>query len=253
MWGGDPLFLARWMRRSGLADLLPALRRGLRGGERREHGGGRHVRGDLHRSRPGDGALESEDVVFDGGVARLLVRGEGAGLVDFGVIPHLEHPDHPDASWANAEAWAARIPAPTYAIDDQTAIRVVDGAADVVSEGRWPAPFRRSTRRRRADTGRRSAALAQETPRRRCDVHLGAVEQLLPGIAALGPTEAHEGREEGSPINTPRSFFRHARRKSRTTRTRRVCRRSRCNVIQIGSRGSSGIRRRRSVGSRLPR
>ena len=53
------------------------------------------------------------------------------------MIPHLEHPDHPDASLANAEKWAARIPAPTYAIDDETAIRVVDGAAEVVSEGQW--------------------------------------------------------------------------------------------------------------------
>src|SRR5262245_14785929 len=26
VWGGDPLFLANWMRRSGLADLLPRLR-----------------------------------------------------------------------------------------------------------------------------------------------------------------------------------------------------------------------------------
>ena len=57
--------------------------------------------------------------------------------VDFAVIPHLEHPDHPDASWANAEKWAARIPAPTYAIDDETAIKVVDGHAEVVSEGHW--------------------------------------------------------------------------------------------------------------------
>jgi dipeptidase E len=32
---------------------------------------------------------------------------------------------------------AARIPAPTYAIDDETAIGVVDGAAQVVSEGHW--------------------------------------------------------------------------------------------------------------------
>ena len=27
VWGGDPLYLSHWMRQSGLADLLPALRR----------------------------------------------------------------------------------------------------------------------------------------------------------------------------------------------------------------------------------
>jgi dipeptidase E len=61
--------------------------------------------------------------------------------VDFALIPHLENEDHPDASLANAEKWAARLqaqfPVPTYAIDDQTAIKVVDGAVEVVSEGRW--------------------------------------------------------------------------------------------------------------------
>ncbi|MFD5575091.1 hypothetical protein [Streptomyces cadmiisoli] len=53
------------------------------------------------------------------------------------MIPHLEHPDHPDASLANAEKWAAHIPAPTYAIDDESAVKVVDGAVEVVSEGQW--------------------------------------------------------------------------------------------------------------------
>jgi dipeptidase E len=63
-----------------------------------------------------DGPLKSEDIVFarpQGDVDRILVTGPGAGLVDFAVIPHLEHADHTDASLANAERWAARIPAPT--------------------------------------------------------------------------------------------------------------------------------------------
>ncbi|MBO0745749.1 MAG: hypothetical protein J2P43_12075, partial [Candidatus Dormibacteraeota bacterium] len=36
-----------------------------------------------------------------------------------------------------AERWAARIPHPAYAIDDETAIKVVDGSVEVVSEGHW--------------------------------------------------------------------------------------------------------------------
>ena len=32
---------------------------------------------------------------------------------------------------------AAEVPVPTYAIDDQTAIKVVDGTVEVVSEGHW--------------------------------------------------------------------------------------------------------------------
>jgi hypothetical protein len=59
------------------------------------------------------------------------------GLVDFSVFPHLEREDMPDTSLANIEKWAAGIPVPAYAIDDQTAIKVVDGAVEVVSEGHW--------------------------------------------------------------------------------------------------------------------
>ena len=36
-----------------------------------------------------------------------------------------------------SEEWAAKLPVPGYAIDDQTAIKVVDGAVEVVSEGHW--------------------------------------------------------------------------------------------------------------------
>ena len=64
--------------------------------------------------------------------------GDGAlGVVDFSIFPHLDHEDLPDNSMAGAERWAAGIPGPAYAIDDQTAIKVSDGSVDVVSEGHW--------------------------------------------------------------------------------------------------------------------
>jgi dipeptidase E len=58
------------------------------------------------------------------------------GLVDFTLLPHLDS-DLPDSSMADAEKWAAGIPVPAYAIDDQTAIQVVDGEVSVISEGHW--------------------------------------------------------------------------------------------------------------------
>jgi dipeptidase E len=73
----------------------------------------------------------------EGEADRILVTAHGAGIVDFALIPHLDNKDHPDASLANAEKWAAKVPAPVYAIDDQTAIKVVDGNVEVVSEGHW--------------------------------------------------------------------------------------------------------------------
>jgi len=142
-WGGDPLFLASWMRRSGLTDLLPTLRPeavyvGVSAGSIAVTS--TFVETYSEPPRAEDGALKSQAVVFstpDGHLDRLLVTGQGAGLVDFAVIPHYQHPNHLDASTVNAERWAARIPAPTYAIDDDSAVRVVDGVAEVVSEGRW--------------------------------------------------------------------------------------------------------------------
>jgi dipeptidase E len=59
------------------------------------------------------------------------------GLVDFTLYPHLDHPDMPDTTLANIEKWASGVPVPTYAIDDETAIEVIDGTARIVSEGNW--------------------------------------------------------------------------------------------------------------------
>ncbi|MGO8949491.1 MAG: Type 1 glutamine amidotransferase-like domain-containing protein [Ktedonobacterales bacterium] len=119
--GGDPLYLCYWMRQSGLADLLPSLRPeavyvGLSAGSMVM---APHVGEDFVDWKPptgGDSTL---------------------GLVDFAMFPHVDHPDMPDNSLANAEKWAAGMPVPAYAIDDQTAIKVVDGAVDVISEGHW--------------------------------------------------------------------------------------------------------------------
>ena len=143
VWGGDPLYLCHWMRQSGLADLLPSLRRetvyvGVSAGSMAATA----TFGETYRDPPrGSGeALTSEDIVFatpQGEISRILVTAQGVGLVDFALIPHLDHEDHPDASLANAEKWAARLPVPTYAIDDQTAIKVIDGTVEVVSEGHW--------------------------------------------------------------------------------------------------------------------
>ena len=142
-WGGDPLFLAGWMRRSGLTALLPTLSSeavyvGVSAGA--IAAAATFVETYTEPPRGADSPLKSEAAIFttpQGDVDRLLVTAEGAGLIDFAVIPHLEHPDHPDASLPNAEKWASHIPGPVYAIDDDSAVVVVDGTARVVSEGQW--------------------------------------------------------------------------------------------------------------------
>jgi dipeptidase E len=117
--GGDALYLAHWMRQSGLADLLPSLRAVWVG-----------VSGGSMVMAPNVG---EEPIIWkppDGGDRAL-------GLVDFSIFPHVDHEALPDNSMANAEEWAAKLPVPGYAIDDQTAIKVIDGIVEVVSEGHW--------------------------------------------------------------------------------------------------------------------
>ena len=118
--GGDALYLCHWMRQSGLADLLPSLREtvwvGLSAGSM------------VMTPRIG------EDFV---GWKPPIGGDEALGLVDFAIFPHLDHEDLPENTMADAEKWAAGMPLPCYAIDDETALKVTDGAVEVISEGHW--------------------------------------------------------------------------------------------------------------------
>lgn len=119
--GGDAVYLCHWMRQSGLADLLPSLTEtvyvGMSAGSM------------VMTPRIG------EDFVGwtppGGGDDSTL------GVVDFSIFPHVDHEMLPDNTMANAERWAAGIPGPAYAIDDDTAIAVSDGTVEVVSDGHW--------------------------------------------------------------------------------------------------------------------
>jgi len=57
------------------------------------------------------------------------------GVVSFSIFPHLNL--FPTNTMADAARWAAEIGVPAYAIDEQTAIKIVDGSVEVVSEGQW--------------------------------------------------------------------------------------------------------------------
>lgn len=118
--GGDVLYLCHWMRESGLVDLIPSLTDtvwvGLSAGSM------------VMTPEVGDDFIHWRP---PGGDDRTL------GVVDFSICPHLAPDGMPGNSMAEAEQWAAGIAGPAYAIDDQTAITVVDGTVEVVSEGTW--------------------------------------------------------------------------------------------------------------------
>lgn len=118
--GGDVVFLTRWMRESGLADLFPSLR-------------------DTVYVGISAGSMVTAPIfgeTYNDPQAPFVIE-KGLGLVDFALLPHLDHKDHPESTFAKVERMAAEVPVPTYGIDDETAIRVSDGAVEVVSEGRW--------------------------------------------------------------------------------------------------------------------
>jgi dipeptidase E len=118
--GGDALYLSHWMRQSGLAALLPSLLLtvwvGMSGGSM------------VLTPRVGEQFVGWTPT---SGADRAL------GVVDFSIFPHLDNEELPDNSLAHAQRWAAGIGGPAYAIDDETAIKVNDGAIEVVSEGHW--------------------------------------------------------------------------------------------------------------------
>lgn len=105
------------MRKSGLADLFPTLTEKVWVG------------------------LSAGSVVMTLRIGNYFVEWPYApddktlGVVDFSIFPHLNV--FPGNTLAEAESWAAEIAGPAYAIDDETAIAVVDGAVNVVSEGFW--------------------------------------------------------------------------------------------------------------------
>jgi dipeptidase E len=117
--GGDALFLCHWMRKSGLADLLPSLNAVYVG-------------------------MSAGSMVMAPNIGEFFVgwtppngSDETLGLVDFAMFPHLDHEMLPGNTMAAAEKWAAEMQGPAYAIDDQTAIKLIDGAVEVISEGHW--------------------------------------------------------------------------------------------------------------------
>lgn len=123
VWGGSPRYLSYWMRESGLADVLPSLRPEM------VYVG---TSGGAMCVTPDFGGTNYDDS------DPLTASDSPLGLVDFSLFPHMGETHLPfDTSMARIERWAARISVPAYAIDDQTAIKVVDGTLEVVSEGKW--------------------------------------------------------------------------------------------------------------------
>jgi len=134
--GGNTGYLSYWMHESGLAEKLPELLKnkvymGI-------SAGGVMVTHSLNISHE---QLENTGIYYDDEYDEAAPLNAGSHwtlkLVDFVIRPHLNADYFPAATLENMEKWAAKIDVPLYAFDDQTAIKVVDGKVEVISEGEW--------------------------------------------------------------------------------------------------------------------
>lgn len=124
--GENNFHLMRWIEKSGLGEALPELLKtrvyiGVSAGSMVMC-----PNNDLSMSE----RLWSEEVgEYD--------KDEALGYVDFLIRPHLNSSYFPNVNLENFEKISKEIPETFYAIDDQTAIKIINGEMKIVSEGVW--------------------------------------------------------------------------------------------------------------------
>jgi len=119
--GGDPQYLCHWMRESGFADLLPTLDETVYVG----------ISGGSMAVTSSFGETYNDRVVATTGSETPL------GFIDIAMGVHMDNANMPDNDRDEIANWAASITVPTYGIDDDTALKVVDGAIEIITEGHW--------------------------------------------------------------------------------------------------------------------
>ena len=124
--GGDTSHLMYWFKKSGFKDMLPEMLKT------------RVYVGISAGSIIMCNGLDSDMIkdLYDEPVAHPE-ENEGMGFVDILLRPHLNNPDFPNINLDHMEELSQKSSETFYAIDDNTAIKVVDGEMEVVSEGVW--------------------------------------------------------------------------------------------------------------------
>jgi dipeptidase E len=134
--GGNGGYLSHWLQESGFGGRLPELLRtrvyfGVSAGSL-------VVTHSLNVDRE---RLARTGVYYDDEYDEAAPPGAGSDrtlkLVDFVIRPHLNSYYFPNTTLEVMPRAAEKAGVPLYAIDDQTAIKVVDGEVEVVSEGEW--------------------------------------------------------------------------------------------------------------------
>lgn len=124
--GGNTFHLMHWVRASGLAELLPALL------ETRVYvgvsAGSMIAAPSIHPAFAEKGEAEEVHGTIDE---------TGLSLIDFLIEPHINSSYFPELTFEYVQKESTETNLPIYALDDQSAIKVVGGEAAVISEGEW--------------------------------------------------------------------------------------------------------------------
>lgn len=124
--GGNVSHLFHWMKKSGVKEMLPEL-----------------LQTKVYMGISAGSMVTAKTITLSsGGMLYYEDTGkfkdcEGLGFVDFEIRPHLNAPWVPNVRIDYLKKLAANIPHPIYAIDDNTAIQVIDKEISIVSEGKW--------------------------------------------------------------------------------------------------------------------
>lgn len=121
--GGNTYHLMKWIDKSGLKEILPEM-----------------LKKKIYVGISAGSIVTSKDI----SLLSVFYEGEfdnekqnGLGFVDFQIRPHLNSPFFPKANLENMEKIAKEFPETFYAIDDNTAIKVIEDKVEIVSEGAW--------------------------------------------------------------------------------------------------------------------
>lgn len=135
--GGNKFYLSYWMEKSGLSEILPQLMEqgtvyvGASAGSMMVTPGLNFDKDRFNRTGTYYDDEFDEEMPSNAGSAKTL------GLVNFAIRPHFKADYFPKTTLENVEKWAARVNTPLYALDDQSAVKVVDEKVEVVSSGEW--------------------------------------------------------------------------------------------------------------------
>jgi dipeptidase E len=133
--GGNKFYLSYWMEKSGLFDRLPEL---LKRGKVYigASAGSMMMTAELNFDHD---RLQKSGVYYDDQFNEEMPSTSGSaktlGLIDCVIRPHLNANYFPQANLENVEKWAAKTDRPMYALDDQSALKVLDGQVEVISNG----------------------------------------------------------------------------------------------------------------------